>query len=151
MTSDASMPPADRAITVVAIAILQAGDRFLMQLRDDIPGIVYPGCWGMFGGHAEPGETPDETIRRELVEEIGHAPAVSLWCDRFPHPHLHRFVFAGPLDVPLARLALHEGWDLGLLSVADVERGYGFSAVAGGDRPIAAPHRQLLWEYLHRR
>jgi hypothetical protein len=29
----------------VAIAILYSSDRFLMQLRDNIPGIFYPGHW----------------------------------------------------------------------------------------------------------
>jgi len=42
----------------VAIAILHRQGQFLLQLRDNIPGIVYPGHWGLFGGHLELGETP---------------------------------------------------------------------------------------------
>ena len=34
---------------VAAIITVEDG-RYLMQLRDDIPGIFYPGHWGCFGG-----------------------------------------------------------------------------------------------------
>ena len=56
----------------VALAILHRDDRFLMQLRDDKPGILYPGVWGFFGGHMEPGETPEVGVVRELEEELGY-------------------------------------------------------------------------------
>ena len=55
----------------VALAMLQREGRWLMQLRDEIPTIVAPGCWGLFGGHLEPGETPEQALRRELMEEQG--------------------------------------------------------------------------------
>ena len=53
----------------VAIAILYQGDRFLLQLRDDIPTIAWPGHWAFFGGHLEPGESADVAVQRELMEE----------------------------------------------------------------------------------
>ena len=54
----------------VAAIIRTPQDKFLMQLRDDIPHIWYPGCWGCFGGAIEPGEEPLEALRRELQEEL---------------------------------------------------------------------------------
>ena len=48
----------------VAIAILHRNGQFLLQLRDNIPGIIYPGHWGLFGGHLEPGETPAVAVER---------------------------------------------------------------------------------------
>lgn len=58
---------------VAAILTLDDG-RYLVQLRDDRPGVFYPGHWGLFGGAIEPGETVDAALRRELLEEIGHVP-----------------------------------------------------------------------------
>ena len=55
----------------VAIAILPCDGKFLMQLRDNIPTILYPGVWGLFGGHLEAGETPEVAVEREILEEIG--------------------------------------------------------------------------------
>ncbi len=39
-----------------------------MQLRDEMPSIVPPGCWGIFGGHLDPGEAPKLTLGRQLLE-----------------------------------------------------------------------------------
>jgi len=47
--------------------------RLLLQQRDDIPGILYAGLVGLFGGHKEGDETPIETVRREVEEETGLA------------------------------------------------------------------------------
>ncbi|PSN11719.1 NUDIX hydrolase, partial [filamentous cyanobacterium CCP5] len=64
----------------VAIAILYRDDQYLMQLRDDIPGILFPGCWAFFGGHLDPGEDADTAIYRELAEEICYqAPHLELF------------------------------------------------------------------------
>jgi len=34
----------------------------------------YPGVWDIFGGHIEPGEQPEQTLIRELQEELGITP-----------------------------------------------------------------------------
>jgi len=53
-----------------AIIVVEDG-RYLLQLRDNVPGIWYPNHWGLFGGGVEPGEDEIEALRRELREEIG--------------------------------------------------------------------------------
>ncbi len=132
----------------VAIAILHQDSQFLLQLRDDIPGIYYPGCWGFFGGHIEPDEAPDVAVRRELLEEIGYAPPVLEPFARYEMDEVVRHVFHGRLEVPVDTLQLNEGWDLGLLSLEDIQRGDRYSARAGQVRPLGQPHRQILLEFV---
>lgn len=54
----------------VAAIIVADDGRYLMQLRDDIPRIFYPGHWGCFGGAVGAGEEPARALMRELEEEL---------------------------------------------------------------------------------
>ncbi len=67
--------PKLRPSEAAAALIVTADARYLMQHRDEKPGIFFPGWWGCFGGAVEPGETPEEAIRRELAEELDWRPA----------------------------------------------------------------------------
>lgn len=62
----ARMAPQDAAAAFITVG----DDGYLMQLRDDKPGIFCPGQWGLFGGAQEPGEGPAEALARELGEEL---------------------------------------------------------------------------------
>ena len=53
------------------VILVDARGRVLMQLRDDDPKIMYPGHWGLTGGAAIAGETPEQAARREITEETG--------------------------------------------------------------------------------
>jgi 8-oxo-dGTP diphosphatase len=46
--------------------------RLLLQRRDDVPGILFPGRIGLFGGHREGNETFLECVVREIHEEISY-------------------------------------------------------------------------------
>jgi len=101
----------------VALAMLQRGDRWLMQLRDDIPGIVAPGCWGLFGGHLDPGETPEQAPRRELLADISwQPPQLCVWMRHHNQRWLAHIVWA-ELSVPLEHWRLLEGQGMVLVSV----------------------------------
>ena len=52
------------------LAVLAAG-KVLSLLRDDTPGIVFPGQWDLPGGGREAGETPLDCALRETSEESG--------------------------------------------------------------------------------
>ena len=137
-------------LTSVAIAILYQGDRYLMQLRDNNPEIIYPGVWAFFGGHIEPGEDPEVAVVRELQEEIGYtAPHVTPFESRI-EAGIQRHVFYAPLTVGLEDLHLAEGWDLGLVTVDDIRRGDRYSEVAGQIRPLGQPHQQMLLRFIDR-
>lgn len=139
------------AMTEVAIAILFQGDRYLMQLRDDIPTIVYPGHWTFFGGHLEPGESPEVGVWRELAEEIQYRPPWLRLFERRVEGTVARNVFYGPLTVPLAELTLCEGWDLDLWTVAEVERGERYSQRAQQVKPMGKPHQGILRQFIAQR
>ena len=57
----------------MAGAVLARDQRVLLGLR--APHLrSYPGVWDILGGHLEDGETPEEALRRELMEEAGVTP-----------------------------------------------------------------------------
>jgi 8-oxo-dGTP diphosphatase len=55
---------------VSAVVLINEKKELLLYLRDDKPTIVYPNMWALLGGHAEKNETPIETLKREIKEEI---------------------------------------------------------------------------------
>lgn len=57
----------------VAAVLMDADGRYLLQLRDDVPHIWYPGHWGVFGGSVEAGEDELAALHRELEEELEFA------------------------------------------------------------------------------
>lgn len=134
----------------VAIAILHHQNKFLLQLRDDIPGIIYPGHWGLFGGHIEPGETPDIAVKRELLEEIGYSPPILSKFDCYPDPKVVRHVYHAPLTVELNALVLSEGWDMDLLTPEQIKQGEHYSRKADQVRPLTPPTQQILLDFLDR-
>ncbi|HBE31023.1 MAG TPA: NUDIX hydrolase [Cyanobacteria bacterium UBA11368] len=134
----------------VAIAILYRDGKFLMQLRDDIPGIAYPGHWAFFGGHIEPDEAPEDALKRELLEEIGYVPDSPLFFGYYAENNVLRHIFHAPLTVELDRLILGEGWDMGLLTPEEIKTGERYSEIAGQVRPLGRPHQKILLDFIER-
>ncbi|MEB3349063.1 MAG: NUDIX hydrolase [Cyanobacteriota bacterium] len=126
----------------VALAMLERDGLWLLQLRDDVAGIVHPGTWGLFGGHLDPGESPEQALRRELVEEIGWtAGPLEPWFDHHD-PLRSAHFFRGHLGVATAELRLMEGQDLTLASLQELASGQVLSPRLGHCRPLA-PSLQL--------
>ncbi len=67
---------------VAAIITVGVG-RYLLQHRDNVPHIWYPGHWGCFGGGVQEGEEPLEALARELNEEIEFQPSQVTYFSRF--------------------------------------------------------------------
>ncbi|AFZ02445.1 NUDIX hydrolase [Calothrix sp. PCC 6303] len=136
----------------VAIAILHQQDKFLMQLRDNIPNILYPGYWAFFGGHIEPGETPEIAVQREILEEIGYTlPPSFAFFDTYSDEHVIRHVFHAPLEVEFSQLVLNEGWDMGLLSLTEIQQGNFYSPIAKENRPLGPIHQGILLDFINSR
>jgi 8-oxo-dGTP diphosphatase len=100
----------DRAEVEVAVGVLIRGDgAFLLTSRP--PGKVYAGYWEFPGGKVEPGESVEQALRRELIEEIGVVVgAVHPWrVARVDYPHaLVRLNFCKVFDWQ-GELHMHEG------------------------------------------
>jgi 8-oxo-dGTP diphosphatase len=132
----------------VAIAILPRDGKFLMQLRDNIPTILYPGLWGFFGGHLELGETPEIAVRREILEEIGYDIPEPQKFGCYSDERVIKHIFYAPLTVGIDELVLSEGWDLGLLTPAQIEAGFAYSPIAKEERPIGKVHQQIMIDFI---
>jgi 8-oxo-dGTP diphosphatase len=55
---------------VALVLLVDPSGAVLLQHRDDDVA-ASPNQWSLPGGHVEPGETPEEAARRELLEETG--------------------------------------------------------------------------------
>ncbi|PSF33057.1 NUDIX hydrolase [Aphanothece hegewaldii CCALA 016] len=132
----------------VALAIIQQDGHLLMQLRDDFPHIAYPGHWGLFGGHLELGETPEEGLKRELIEEINYKVSQSQKMSCYADENVTRHIFYIPLTVALTELNLQEGQDLALLTPEDIQQGYAYSSKIQQSRPLGKIHQQILLDFL---
>jgi 8-oxo-dGTP diphosphatase len=108
----------------VSKAIIYQGDRLLLQLRDDIPKIVYPNYWGLFGGTVDAGETPVAAMRRELEEELSWTPPeirfLFTWIET--ETRCLTFVFGVPLTVATSSLTLTEGQALRLFALDELTK-----------------------------
>jgi 8-oxo-dGTP pyrophosphatase MutT (NUDIX family) len=56
---------------VVAILLFSRDGKLFQGLRDPAHGGVWPDCWNIPGGGVDAGESKEEAIRRETLEETG--------------------------------------------------------------------------------
>ena len=73
-----------KLIDVVAAAIVQNG-RVLAAQRG--PGMSMEGMWEFPGGKIEPGETPEQSLAREIDEELGAEVTVNNHVVTTTHPY----------------------------------------------------------------
>lgn len=101
---------------------------YLMQLRDQKPGIFYPGHWGLFGGAIEAGESPERSLQRELEEELGLTTSRVRYFTEFNfdfsfcgYGRLIRRFFEVPIERrTLDHLTLHEGAKMKIFTAREI-------------------------------
>ena len=113
-----------------AAAVLWTRDgRYLMQRRDDKPGLLLRDHWAAFGGSVDAGESGEAAIRRELVEELeftaGEVAFLTELTISLPLPSGPRWDRMSFYAVPVmpdevGRMVLHEGQEKRLLTVAEL-------------------------------
>lgn len=132
---------------VAALIVLDDG-RYLMQQRDDIEGIFYPGYWGLFGGALEDGETPETALAREVREEL----AFEVREPRYFTKVVFDFAFAG--IGMLDRFFFEVDMAVSVLPDLRLGEGRAFDAFTA-DRILAEPRivpydAFALWQHINR-
>ncbi|MEZ4666631.1 MAG: NUDIX domain-containing protein [Anaerolineae bacterium] len=130
------LPPVRRCVSAL---LLTSENKLVIQLRDDKPGLPFPAHWATLGGAIEHGESPDEAMRRELLEEIAPAPPVTFW--RFVEHHfalngkqhtVENYVYVGQLPCAIEDIQLFEGQQLAAFNSAEIKQipiAYGLETV----------------------
>lgn len=118
-----------RRLRTVSAFLYNAEGKVIAQLRDDKPGLMFPGKWSTLGGRIEDGETPDEAMRRELVEEIEICPPLTFWKkfeNRFSSGGRDYdgdiYAYVGLIEQKIEEIHLHEGQGVAYLSAEDIDR-----------------------------
>ena len=81
----------------------------LLQLRDNNPRIPFPNHWGLIGGSVERGETVEEALMRETLEEVGETLTDYKFVGVAKTMTIDIHVFVARLDKLAGSLPLTEG------------------------------------------
>ena len=120
--------------------------RVLLYRRDNNPSIPFPDHLDILGGHTEPGESPEQTVVREIAEELEDlrtgSPFVLAGHRLFK---VYRdaqgfvdFVFCKEADFDLADVRLKEGQELVWLTEEDAKCA-----------PLAFGYNKVLAKFFH--
>ncbi|NUT21252.1 MAG: NUDIX domain-containing protein [Hamadaea sp.] len=98
-------------IQIAVVIVVDPAGRVLLQLRAPDKA-AFPDLWALPGGVVEPGESPEEAARRELVEETAlrpDGPFVFFGYDVLPERDVERFVFVAETTASADDSVLGEG------------------------------------------
>jgi 8-oxo-dGTP diphosphatase len=99
---------------IAAIILENDKGEILLYLRDDKPGIPFPGYWDLIGGHVEEGETPEEALVREVKEELDIDLREFTFYKRYDcftgdaYENI-KYIYSGKINVPIDEVTLQEG------------------------------------------
>ena len=120
---------------------------FLLQLRDMIPTIENPGQWGAFGGAVELGEQLEAAVYRELMEELGVSLNKIYTFRAFPLQNIICHFFYSELPVPLSKLSLNEGVEMGLFTIDEILQESLYSRVISTFFPVSSQFLDFFNEF----
>ncbi|MFI9641381.1 NUDIX hydrolase [Micromonospora sp. NPDC051925] len=93
------------------VVLVRSDGSLLLQLRDD-HAPTDANRWGIPGGLAEPGETPEAAARRELLEETGlqvHEPLHLFWSGVTADGRHTAHVYYATTDADASDIVVGEG------------------------------------------
>jgi 8-oxo-dGTP diphosphatase len=105
---------------IAKIILYDNKKRVLIQLREQKPGIDFPGTWSLIGGYIEENEAPENAVIRETKEEINFTPKqIKLLSRKIRMEDGIKFeenIYFTKLTKPISELQLKEGAELKLIS-----------------------------------
>lgn len=131
-----------------ALILYDENKRFLLQLRDDIPTIIYPAHWGLFGGEVEQEEQVIDAFYREIDEELHYRPDNIQLYKQLELENGQQLVHLGisKITVPIDQLQQTEGQDMGLFTQDEIESGWLLSPRHGKKFKVVPPIMQCFAE-----
>lgn len=124
MADDARDSTAPDPVRGAMLLVVTDDGKLLLHLRDDKPGVIHRGRWAGFGGAIEGDESPEEAVRREMLEETGVEVAEprrlteAIDVEGEGH-HVTLFYVVG--GITPGDIDLQEGAGIGVHSLADLD------------------------------
>ena len=91
-------------VVLVVAGLLKLGDHMFVGRRTG-PG--FEGCWEFPGGKVDPGETLDQALRREWMEELS-LPLTHLYVERSVYTYKGHIL--GTIEIHLLQAWISPGW-----------------------------------------
>ena len=109
----------------VAIIILYDQDKKILLQHRAEDAERLPGYWAFFGGGIEAGETPEQAVKREALEELNYAldkPRLIMKQDFLSKDEPNeKHVFVQEFD-PSKKITLGEGQNLGWFHLSEINK-----------------------------
>lgn len=122
-------------IEVSTALLFDSEGKLLIYLRDDKPEIPFPNYWDLFGGHVEPGESPEVALVREVQEELNIQLVDYVFFKTYDclegdaHPNI-KHVYSAQISQPAKNLTLYEGQYLKGIAI-ETRHKYQFANILG--------------------
>ena len=104
------------------IILLNSNNEVLLLLRDNKIDIPFPNMWDIPGGKVEEGESPEQALRREMMEEmsIKNLGEIKLF-KIFTSENLTDNIFWKRINLNLREIELNEGQVLGYFDLKNIQ------------------------------
>ncbi len=104
------------------IILLNSCNQVLLFLRDNKASIPFPNMWDLLGGLLENGESPEDGVRREILEEIELELGSINFFKEYDFDNRSIYIFWKKIDLDLAKTKLNEGQRLAYFSEEDITK-----------------------------